>query len=106
MTPTTQPATVPASLEDVALIDAPTAAKAAGVSVSTWHSLVRTKKAPQGARFGARCTRWKAGEVRAWIVQRWEEAQADTSTTELVTQRAVKASAAAKTKRAALAAVQ
>ena len=65
MSSSVQPANVPASLEDVTLIDAPTAAKTAGVSVSTWHNLVRERKAPQGARFGTRCTRWKAGEVYA-----------------------------------------
>jgi predicted DNA-binding transcriptional regulator AlpA len=106
MTPKAQPAVVPASLEDVTLIDAPTAAKAAGISVSTWHNLVREKKAPQGARFGARCTRWKAGEVRAWIVKRWDDAQADDTAATVVTARAKKASAAAKVKRVTSAAAQ
>lgn len=92
---------LPASLADVALIDAPTAASAGSISVSTWHDLVRRKLAPQPLRFGARCTRWKASEVRAWIIKRCEDAQADDTATAVVIERAKKASAASKAKRSA-----
>lgn len=91
---------LPASLADVALIDAPAAASAGGISVSTWHDLVSKGKAPKPLRFGARCTRWKASEVRDWIIKRCEEAEADNTATAVVMARAKKASAAARAKRA------
>jgi predicted DNA-binding transcriptional regulator AlpA len=87
------------ALADVALIDAAAASAAGGISISTWHNLVRLNLAPQPLRFGPRCTRWKASDVRAWIIQRCEEAQANTQTREFVIARAQKASNAAKAKR-------
>jgi predicted DNA-binding transcriptional regulator AlpA len=61
---------VPAALADVAFIDGPTCAAAGGMSLSSWHELVRIKEAPQPAIRQPRCTRWRLADVRAWLVAR------------------------------------
>ena len=60
---------VPSALADVALIDGPTCAASAGMSISSWHELVRTKTAPQPVIRKPRCTRWRMAEVRAWLIE-------------------------------------
>lgn len=71
-TPTTRAprelADVPASLVDVALIDARQCARAAGLSLSTWYELVKEGRAPQPAFRAVRCTRWRIADVRAWLI--------------------------------------
>lgn len=54
-------------LADVALVNARQCADAACLSVSLWHELVRTGKAPAPAIRGTRFTRWRLGDVRAWL---------------------------------------
>lgn len=61
---------VPAPLVDVALIDAKGIVAAACVSVSTWHELVRTGKAPQPVMRAPRCTRWRVADIRDWLLAR------------------------------------
>lgn len=61
--------TVPASLADVALVDARQCASAAGISLSLWFELVRAGKAPQPAFRRNRCTRYRVADVRAWLVE-------------------------------------
>lgn len=90
---------VPAALADVAMIDGPTCAAAASISLSNYLELVRTKKAPQPAIRQPRCTRWRVVDVRAWLIER-AQAQTPEGGAQVVAQ-AKKASAAAKSKRAA-----
>ncbi len=87
---------VPPALADVALIDGPTCAAAGGISISTWHELVRVKDAPQPVMRAVRCTRWRLADVRAWLIERAAQATADDE----VIRRATKASAKAKALRA------
>jgi predicted DNA-binding transcriptional regulator AlpA len=87
---------VPPALADVALIDGPTCAAAGGISISTWHELVRVKDAPQPVMRAVRCTRWRLADVRAWLIARAAQATADDE----VIRRATKASAKAKALRA------
>ncbi len=61
---------VPPILADVAMIDGPTCAAAAGISISGWHDLVRTGAAPQPVIRRPRCTRWRLADVRAWLIER------------------------------------
>lgn len=88
---------VPAALADVAMIDGPTCAAAASISLSNYLDLVRTKKAPQPAIRLPRCTRWRVVDVRAWLIER-AQAQTPEAGARVVAQ-AKKASAAAKSKR-------
>jgi len=60
---------LPASLIDVALIDARQCARAAGVSLSTWYDLVKDGRAPQPAFRAVRCTRWRLADVRSWLIE-------------------------------------
>lgn len=75
-TRTTIRAAAPPALADVALIDGPTAAAAACMSLSAWHELVAAGKAPEPAFRRPRCTRWRLAQVRAWLVE--YAAQSDT----------------------------
>ena len=76
-TRTTIRSEAPQALADVALIDAPTAAAAACMSLSQWHELVAEGKAPAPAFRRPRCTRWRLADVRAWLVE--YAAQGDTA---------------------------
>jgi predicted DNA-binding transcriptional regulator AlpA len=58
---------IPAALQDVALVDAPTCAAAAGCGLTRWFELVRRGEAPQPAIRRPRYTRWRLAEVRTWL---------------------------------------
>ena len=58
---------VPDALADVALVDAPACAAAAGMGLTQWHELVRRGEAPAPAIRRPRFTRWRLAEVRAWL---------------------------------------
>lgn len=96
----------PPALADVALIDGPTAAAAACMSLSLWHELVAAGKAPAPAFRRPRCTRWRLADVRAWLVE--YAAQGDTAqgqdAARTARATAAAASQAARTKRNAAAA--
>ena len=85
---------IPAALADVAHIDGPTCAAAGGMSLSSWHELVRTEQAPQPVIRQSRCTRWRMSDIRQWLIER--ASQQVTATAEGVTARAKKASIAAR----------
>lgn len=70
MTAKTDLPPVPPALEDVALIDGPTSAAAGGISLSTWHDLVRNGQAPAPVIRQSRCTRWRMLDVRNWLIER------------------------------------
>lgn len=61
------PAAIPEALADVALIDGPTAAAAAGMSITKFHDLVRAGEAPPPAIRRPRFTRWQTAAVRQWL---------------------------------------
>ena len=92
------------ALAGVALIDAPTCAAAGGMSVSWWHEEVRTGRAPAPAVRQPRCTRWRLADVLAFWQSFATKGEADTQAGAQVTAKAKKASAAARVKRAAMAA--
>jgi len=94
MTSKTDLPPIPAALADVALIDGPTCAASGGMSLSSWHELVRTKQAPQPVIRQPRCTRWQLAQVRAWLIDRAAQPAAETSAA--VTARATKASTMAR----------
>src|SRR5258706_12090082 len=87
---------VPNTLLDVSHVDVRTAAAAVAISISYFLQLVREGAAPAPLRFGSRCTRWKLSDVRSWLEQRAEKGAADTASAQAVTQRAKKASDAAR----------
>lgn len=89
----------PAALADVALLDISDVCAAARMSASWVHEEVRAGRFPQPLRFGPRCTRWRSGDVRAWLVARAAAAEADTETTAAMVAQAKKASDAAQAKR-------
>ncbi len=60
--------TAPEALHDVALIDAPAAAAAATVGLSTWYALVAAGEAPQPVIRRHRFTRWRLEDVRNWLI--------------------------------------
>jgi predicted DNA-binding transcriptional regulator AlpA len=91
---------LPESLADVALIDGPTAAAAASISVSQWYDLVRNGAAPQPAFRAPRCTRWRLADVRLWLVQ-WAERESGSEAADTVIDQARRASSAAAAKRKA-----
>lgn len=97
---------LPADLAEVALLDIADVCAAVRMSSSWLHDEVRAKRFPQPLRFGPRCTRWKAADVRAWLVDRAAVAAADTETAEFVAARAKKGSNAAQAKRQAAAAAE
>lgn len=86
---------IPASLADVALIDGPSCAAAAAISISAWHELVRTGNAPAPSIRRPRCTRWKLAAVKAWLIDRASQPCGEASIAVLAN--AIKASAAART---------
>jgi predicted DNA-binding transcriptional regulator AlpA len=92
---------VPAALADAALIDGPTCAAAAAISISSWHDLVRAKAAPQPVIRRPRCTRWRLADVRAWLIERAAQGTDDATKCRVMAQ-AKKASAAASAMRRGL----
>lgn len=88
---------LPGQLAEVALVSAKTAAAAGDQSVSGWLEDVRAGRAPQPAIRQHRYTRWKLTDVRDHWAKRIESAAAETSSS--TTDRAKKASEAARAKR-------
>jgi predicted DNA-binding transcriptional regulator AlpA len=86
---------IPAALADVAMIDGPTCAVSAGISLSSWHELVRKGEAPQPVLQGARCTRWQQGQIRQWLIER--ASKFDVEAANRLRAHATKASALART---------
>lgn len=97
MIPKPESAQVPGPLADVALVAAPTIAAAADISVSYWHELVRSKKAPQPVVRRHRFTRWTVASVHKWLEDRAREGTSEAASN--LIDRATKASAAAQVAR-------
>lgn len=101
MTSKTQLPPVPPALADVAMVDAPTCAAACGMSISSWHGLVRSGEAPSPVIRRPRFTRWRLEDVRAFLTHR-----IDLKEDANVRARAKKASNAARAKRPVVAKVK
>ena len=101
MTPKTGPTPrpLPANLADVAFLDIRDVCAAVRMSASWVHEAARTGIFPAPVVRQSRCTRWRSGDVRAWLIGR--AASPDSQAGAIVDARAKKASAAAKAKRAA-----
>lgn len=93
-----------ADLADVALVDGPTCAAVGGMSLSWWSDEVRAGRAPAPVIRETRCTRWRLVDVRSYWIARAECSMTGEATDVLIA-KANKASAAAKAKRAAEAAL-
>lgn len=91
----------PADLTDVAFLDIRDLCAAVRMSASWVHDEVRAGRLPQPLRFGPRCSRWRAVDVRQYLIDRAAQPQDEVS--RQVTSRAKKASDAARAKRAATA---
>jgi len=50
-----------------ALLKVRTTSELVGLSKAQIYRLAREKKFPAPVKLGKRCTRWKAGDVRAWL---------------------------------------
>ena len=98
MTAKTDLPPIPSALADVALIDGPTCAASAGLSLSSWHELVRAGIAPAPVIRQPRYTRWSMAAVRGFLIEHAARQLGEAS--EAVTARAKKASVAAQAKRA------
>jgi prophage regulatory protein len=99
--PTVRPP-LPEAHADAALLDISDVCALARMSPSWWYDEVRAGRAPAPLRFGPRCTRWKLADVRAWLIERAAQPQAEAAA--LVTARAKKAGDKAAENRAARAA--
>ena len=84
-------------LAEVTLASAKTSAAVGEQSVSGWLEDVRAGRAPQPVIRTHRYTRWRLADVRDYWAKRIESAAAETSTS--TTERAKKASEAARAKR-------
>jgi predicted DNA-binding transcriptional regulator AlpA len=103
ITPNTRQATapqqgsIPAGLIDFAYIDGAACAAAGAMSISQWHALVKEEKAPNPVIRKPRFTRWLLSDVRDWLIQ--YRTQSDfTKDSEIVLEKAKRASQAAKVK--------
>ena len=89
----------PGGLADITLVDSKEVCAALSMSPNWLHNEVRAGRFPQPLRHGSRCTRWRAADIRQYLLERAAMPQAETIA--MVTARAKKASAAAQLKRAA-----
>ena len=91
----------PPELADLALLEIRDICSLARVSKAWFHAEVAAGRGPVPLRFGTRCTRWRASDVRAWMTARAEAAAADINANELIKARAQRVSRAKATSRAA-----
>ena len=90
---------LPEAHADVALGDLKDVCALVRMSPSWVHEAVRAGNFPQPLRFGPRCTRWTIASIRAWLIDRAAQPQAEAA--KLGFEKAKKASTAAHLKRAA-----
>ncbi|WP_062195735.1 helix-turn-helix transcriptional regulator [Caldimonas taiwanensis] len=63
------------SLDDLALVDIKVVRRLAGFTSSTpVYDRVRSGTMPAPIRLSKRCTRWRLGEIRAWLEAQGKEA--------------------------------
>jgi prophage regulatory protein len=63
----TPPQSTATAQDPDALLKSATTVEIAGLSLSTINRKVRNGTFPAPVKLGKRCTRWKAGDVRAWL---------------------------------------
>jgi prophage regulatory protein len=63
----TPPQTLETAQDPDALLKPATTAQLSGLSIASLYRKAKTKDFPAPVKLGTRCTRWKAGEVRAWL---------------------------------------
>jgi len=63
------PSEAPGALADVALLDARACAAAVTCSASHWHAEVAAGRAPQPVIRRPRFTRWRAADIRSYLVR-------------------------------------
>ena len=61
------PQPISAASHPDALLQAPVVQTLLGIGKSTLFAMVREGRFPRPIKISARCTRWKAGEVTAWL---------------------------------------
>jgi prophage regulatory protein len=61
---------LPESIAEVALLNIVDVCAAVRMSASWVYEAVRLGAFPQPLRFGPRCTRWRAADVRCWLIDR------------------------------------
>jgi prophage regulatory protein len=97
---TTAPRALPVDLADVALLDIKDVCAAVRMSASWVHDEVKAGRFPAPLRFGNRCSRFRVADVRAWLVARAAQAEADNEGNgATLVARAKRASDAARAKR-------
>lgn len=57
---------------DDALLRRSTVEQATGLSTASIYRLLSKQQFPQPVRLSTRCTRWRAGDIRAWLVAQAE----------------------------------
>ena len=97
-----KPATVlPPAGENDALIDIAGAQLLVCMSASWIHEAVRDASFPAPVIRESRCTRWRIGDVRAWLIERAAKSASDVTAGAATRERATRASNAAMVKRRA-----
>lgn len=94
--PTVRPP-LPESHADVALCDIADVKALVRMSDSWIHDQIKARKFPEPVIRLPRCTRWSLAHIRNWLIERAAQPNAEASA--MVTARAKKASAAARTTR-------
>lgn len=98
MKPKESLSSVPAALEDVALVTASTCAAIGEVSVSWWLDEVRAGRAPKPVIQQPRLTRWRQLDVRRFWADRATQAAVGPKAGDRMSVRAKQASLAARAK--------
>lgn len=94
-------ATLPPAGENDALIDIGGVQLLVCMSSSWVHAAVREGGFPAPVIRESRCTRWRIGSVRDWLIERAAKSASDVTSGVATRERATRASSAAKVKRRA-----
>jgi predicted DNA-binding transcriptional regulator AlpA len=68
---------LPSDLADVTFLDIRDICAALRMSPSWVHDEVRAGRFPKPMKFGSRCSRWTTADLRRYLVERAERAQAE-----------------------------
>ena len=60
---------IPADLAELALLDIKAVSALVGLKSSAIFGRVRAGTFPAPVRIGAKCTRWTAGSIKAWLLE-------------------------------------
>lgn len=73
------PRPLPADVAAVCLLDISDVCAAVRMSASWVHDEVRARRFPQPLRYGPRCTRWRASDIRQYLIERAAQPQEETA---------------------------